>query len=162
MCSRYIQVLIFLIPSTLAAVSGPTQCQLTIVRCCDSELNTALPLRCFEVNKCPGLYWHGKRTCSKSIVASAISALNRKSPRKSRIQIKSNGSNKVKVEFGVRSNEIEANEEKEEKFPTMKQPRQLPHPSLIETAYLPINKRVQPVFWSNQNYLTISEIGMIG
>eukprot|EP00092_Neocalanus_flemingeri_P000927 GFUD01000986.1.p1 GENE.GFUD01000986.1~~GFUD01000986.1.p1 ORF type:complete len:162 (+),score=29.94 GFUD01000986.1:30-515(+) len=161
MCSRNLQVFMFLISSTLAAISGPTKCELTILRCCDTEQNSSLPLRCFEVNGCPGLYWHGKRACSKSIVASAISALNRKSQSTARIGIKSNGSNKVKVEFGNQSNEIETNEENEE-YPTVKQPRQLPHPSLTKTAYLPINKRVQPVFWSNQNYLTISEIGMIG
>eukprot|EP00092_Neocalanus_flemingeri_P035922 GFUD01039113.1.p2 GENE.GFUD01039113.1~~GFUD01039113.1.p2 ORF type:complete len:124 (+),score=9.14 GFUD01039113.1:113-484(+) len=57
--------------------STPSACQLSIVRCCDTELGArALPLRCFEVNGCPGLFWHGQRTCGGKMVAAAISSLN--------------------------------------------------------------------------------------
>ena len=48
--------------------SPPSRCDLTIVRCCDSDTNTALPRRCFEVNGCPGLHWVGKKACSKAFI----------------------------------------------------------------------------------------------
>merc|ERR1712106_644383 len=68
-----------LISCSFAAISGPTKCELSIVRCCDTENNRILPLRCFEVNGCPGLYWYGKKACSKNLVASAKALLNKSS-----------------------------------------------------------------------------------
>merc|ERR1719228_3159783 len=58
--------------------SQPTPCELAIVRCCDARQTTILPYRCLEVNSCPGLYWQGRRTCSRSLVTSAIDSISRK------------------------------------------------------------------------------------
>lgn len=55
-----------------------TKCQLSIVRCCDTTLNTALPLRCFEINGCPGLYWVGRKVCASDKINAAATALNKK------------------------------------------------------------------------------------
>jgi len=62
--------------------SHPTQCELAIVRCCDARQTIILPFRCLEVNSCPGLYWQGRRTCSRSLVTAAISAISRKIKKK--------------------------------------------------------------------------------
>jgi len=66
--------------------SLPTACELSVVRCCGAKHTTTLPLRCFEVNGCPGLYWHGKRTCSPGLVSSAIATLNRKIRRRKKMK----------------------------------------------------------------------------
>jgi len=58
--------------------SQPTPCELAVLRCCDARQTTLLPFRCLEVNKCPGLYWQGRRTCSRSLVTSAIESISRK------------------------------------------------------------------------------------
>jgi len=84
--SWQILVLSSLVSFTLAAINSPTKCELAIVRCCDTQKETRLPMRCFEVNGCPGIYWYGKRACSKSLVAAARSALN-KSGKKSKKEI---------------------------------------------------------------------------
>eukprot|EP00090_Calanus_glacialis_P025445 TRINITY_DN39754_c0_g1_i2.p1 TRINITY_DN39754_c0_g1~~TRINITY_DN39754_c0_g1_i2.p1 ORF type:complete len:212 (-),score=36.85 TRINITY_DN39754_c0_g1_i2:216-764(-) len=63
--------------SCLARQSGPSKCELAIVRCCDRDTARVLPLRCFEVNGCPGLYWYGQKACSKSLVASALNSINK-------------------------------------------------------------------------------------
>merc|ERR1712106_617491 len=63
----------------------PSSCELAVVRCCDARQTTVLPLRCLEVNGCPGLYWQGKRTCSKSLVTKAITALNRRILRRKKV-----------------------------------------------------------------------------
>ena len=89
-----------------------------------SNLNKFL-WRCFEVNGCPGLYWHGKKACSKSTVASvsifwfqkvdkcfhflfpqAISALNQKNPKVKNIKIDSDGTEKVSVFFVDRPTKV--------------------------------------------------------
>jgi len=41
-----------------------TACESAIYFCCDPFSNSLLPLRCFELNRCPGLYWAGPRICS--------------------------------------------------------------------------------------------------
>merc|ERR1711915_1130813 len=53
----------------------PTKCLLAIVRCFDPNQAAFLPFRCFEVNRCPGLYWLGSRACSSSVVKMATNAL---------------------------------------------------------------------------------------
>merc|ERR1712215_531068 len=55
-------------------VFSATQCQLSIVRCCDAG-NCKLPFRCFEVNGCPGLIWVGPKVCSEKNVAAAFEAI---------------------------------------------------------------------------------------
>ena len=122
------------------------------------------------MNGCPGLYWHGKKACSKSVVASvsgfkldliyllfcfqAVSALNRKSSKVKNIKIDSDGSDKVSVEFI--DNEIKA--VTPENVP--KKVAKKNNPSLRRTAYLPIHQRVKPVFWSGRHYLQIAEFGI--
>merc|ERR1711915_30268 len=67
---------LLILPFFFPFISGkPSRCLLSIVRCCDAGLSI-LPFRCFEVNGCPGIYWHGKKTCGGSTVSRAISALN--------------------------------------------------------------------------------------
>lgn len=41
-----------------------TNCESAIYFCCDPFSNSLLPLRCFELNRCSGLYWAGPRICS--------------------------------------------------------------------------------------------------
>jgi len=43
-------------------------CEQAIYYCCDPETNSALPLKCFEENKCAGLYWAGSTICSQAYI----------------------------------------------------------------------------------------------
>jgi len=70
------------ISSNIVDNSLPTKCELAIVRCCDARQTIILPFRCLEVNSCPGLYWQGRRTCSRSLVTAAISSISRKIKKK--------------------------------------------------------------------------------
>jgi len=45
-----------------------TACESAIYFCCDPFSNSLLPLRCFELNRCPGLYWAGPRICSDHFI----------------------------------------------------------------------------------------------
>merc|ERR1712110_1410931 len=45
-----------------------TACESAIYFCCDPYSNSLLPLRCFELNRCPGLYWAGPRICSDQFI----------------------------------------------------------------------------------------------
>eukprot|EP00092_Neocalanus_flemingeri_P049970 GFUD01057613.1.p1 GENE.GFUD01057613.1~~GFUD01057613.1.p1 ORF type:complete len:179 (-),score=42.39 GFUD01057613.1:277-813(-) len=139
-------LLLLLVHSSLSVAAGPSFC--------DTEQNTVLPLRCFEVNGCPGLYWHGQKACSKSLVASAISSLNRKSLKVRKINIDSDGSDKVNVEFIDRSDNLN---EKPSKMRQKISPNTL---SLRQTAYLPAHQKVTPVFWSGRHYLQIAEFSI--
>merc|ERR1719419_858696 len=56
-------------------INLPTRCLLAIVRCCDSKQTAFLPFRCFEVNRCPGLFWVGRKACSRKIFTLATNAL---------------------------------------------------------------------------------------
>ena len=84
--------------------------------------------------------------CSGFICTEGEIKLNKK--------IKSKYSDGVKVEVIENVNEIETNEDKENKTnPTAKQSCHLPPPSSIQMVYLPVNKRVGPVFWYNTHHL---------
>jgi hypothetical protein len=86
----------------------------------------------------------------------AISALDTGAKTKAKIVVDSNGSPKVNVEFMEQSTELddyEDNEDEEDPQPT-KLPNNIP---VQRTIYLPANRRVQPVFWSNQHFLSISQ-----
>jgi len=45
-----------------------TNCESAIYFCCDPFSNSLLPLRCFELNRCSGLYWAGPRICSDHFI----------------------------------------------------------------------------------------------
>ena len=124
--------------------------------------------RCFEVNGCPGIYWHARQTCSNSVVASvsyytaqrrvflifnfqAISALDNGAKTKTKIKVESNGSPKVNVEFMEQSNELEDYKEDPQ---LSKLPNNIP---IKTTVYQPASTRVHPVFWSNKHFLSISQ-----
>jgi len=64
--------------SNIVDTGPPTPCELAIVRCCDARQTTILPFRCLEVNGCPGLYWQGRRTCSRDLVNKTITAVNKR------------------------------------------------------------------------------------
>ena len=85
----------------------------------------------------------------------AISALDKGAKTKTKIIVDSNGSLKVNVEFIEQSNEVDDYEDEEEPQLT-KLPNNI---SIQRTVYLPANRRVQPVFWSNKHFLTISQFG---
>jgi len=42
---------------------NPRNCKLAIRRCCDKDSGQNLPLRCFELNNCPGLFFAGPKVC---------------------------------------------------------------------------------------------------
>merc|ERR1712142_832799 len=70
-----VTILSFSLFSSLTA--SLSKCELSIVRCCAADFpSNKLPLRCFEVNGCPGLYWHGKSVCGKELYAAAVSSIN--------------------------------------------------------------------------------------
>ena len=72
---------------------------------------------------------------------------------KTKIEVDSNGSPNVNVEFMEQSNEFDVYEDEEDPQLT-KLPSDIP----IQTSiYLPANRRVQPVFWSNKHFLSISQ-----
>eukprot|EP00092_Neocalanus_flemingeri_P030428 GFUD01033030.1.p1 GENE.GFUD01033030.1~~GFUD01033030.1.p1 ORF type:complete len:142 (+),score=35.07 GFUD01033030.1:85-510(+) len=82
------------------AAASPSKCELSIVRCCDADFAVReLPLRCFEVNGCPGLYWHGQKTCQKKLVASAISSL---SPTPHNTLVTARSSNSLSISYLTR------------------------------------------------------------
>merc|ERR1719419_806349 len=62
-------------PKKPSKINLPTRCLLAIVRCCDSKQTAFLPFRCFEVNRCPGLFWVGRKACSSKIFTLATNAL---------------------------------------------------------------------------------------
>jgi len=72
-----ISLIVFLLMGmSSAAVVMPSRCLLAIVKCCNTDgVERGLPLRCFEVNGCPGLYWEGMDVCSVRTVTMAISTL---------------------------------------------------------------------------------------
>merc|ERR1711872_46920 len=61
--------------------SGPSACELAIVRCCSSKQGGSLPVRCFEVNNCAGLYWQGLKACSPKNVEAALKSVESKKPK---------------------------------------------------------------------------------
>merc|ERR1719369_2585833 len=80
-----IQGILLILTLSPAIISSLTYCELAIIRCCDASSHTkALPLRCFEKNFCPGLYWYGRKACSPHIVAQARSSLTNTSPKQER------------------------------------------------------------------------------
>eukprot|EP00092_Neocalanus_flemingeri_P022848 GFUD01024774.1.p1 GENE.GFUD01024774.1~~GFUD01024774.1.p1 ORF type:complete len:142 (+),score=36.40 GFUD01024774.1:122-547(+) len=82
------------------ADASPSKCELSIVRCCDADFAVReLPLRCFEVNGCPGLYWHGQKTCQEKLVASAISSLNSSPPN---TLVTAKNSNRLSISYRAR------------------------------------------------------------
>ena len=75
---------------------------------------------------------------------------------KTKIIVESDGSPKVSVEFMERSNELDDSEDEED--PQLsKLPNNIP---IQTTVYLPANRRVQPVFWFNKHFLSISQFGI--
>jgi len=70
-------MLIFLL--SLPALVLSFSCKLNVVECCsdaDADAGSARSpsqTRCFEVNGCPGLYWHGDTICMGKTTASAVS-----------------------------------------------------------------------------------------
>merc|ERR1712215_347604 len=78
-------------------VFSATQCQLSIVRCCDAG-NCKLPFRCFEVNGCPGLIWAGKQACSGKNVAAAINAINSRNGSKVPLEASVTGNNTITID----------------------------------------------------------------
>lgn len=77
-----------------------TPCEAAIYYCCDPFSNSLLPLRCFELNKCPGLYWAGPRICSKLFIDKVTR--KRLAPEK-------------KTEISTRTNEIQDQKRKTKK-----------------------------------------------
>ena len=71
---------------------------------------------------------------------------------KTKIKVESNGSPKVNVEFMEQSNE-----EYKEDPQLSKLPNNIP---IQTTLFLPANRRVQPVFWFNKHFLSISQFGI--
>merc|ERR1711953_17621 len=55
---------------------GVSSCVKSIINCCDTASpRDSLPLRCFEVNGCPGLYWSKLDCTSTGLVAQILSAM---------------------------------------------------------------------------------------
>eukprot|EP00091_Calanus_sinicus_P000544 TRINITY_DN10476_c0_g1_i2.p1 TRINITY_DN10476_c0_g1~~TRINITY_DN10476_c0_g1_i2.p1 ORF type:complete len:144 (-),score=21.53 TRINITY_DN10476_c0_g1_i2:55-486(-) len=79
--------------------SSPSKCELSIVNCCQPNTQ-ALPFRCFEVNGCPGLIWHGKEACGEKNVASTISALGCRQSNK-RTQVKVRSTTSLTIRYNV-------------------------------------------------------------
>ena len=82
--------------------------------------------------------------------------MNKKSSKVKKIKFDSDGSDKVNVEFIGQPNKVKESESSKSFKKTVKNKT----PSLKQTAYLPINHHVKPVFWSGRHYLHIAEFAI--
>jgi len=74
---------VLLVLLNISAIWGKqrlSNCQTTIINCCDPTSRLPLPLRCFELNLCPGLYWAGRQVCSKAVYSKVVGIITKTEP----------------------------------------------------------------------------------
>ena len=120
------------------------------------------------MNGCPGLYWHGKKTCQQKLVAAvsqllnvhsmfyfmwfkAISSLKPKSDRQ--ILISTKNSSRMSISY-FSKDQKQTTDEVEKVGPKCRRNRRC----LKKASYLK-GKRIQPMMKSKRLYLQISNLG---